>query len=158
MLAVSFGAFAWVDAWWATALLLVMALAIGWYSLGLFARASQGAAWRAMRGIATAEDMDELEHLGDRARGESFKRAASTPDPQRDRIFSDLVAQFGGRNGARGLVVEHLALHGVEIGEPEADRLLDEWRLFGIVRDQSLGEYLDEIAHDGESLRPGRSG
>lgn len=60
VLFVGFGAFAWVDAWWATALLLVAALAIGWYSLGLFARASQGAAWRAMRGVATDEDVEEV--------------------------------------------------------------------------------------------------
>jgi hypothetical protein len=39
MLVVGVGSFYWLNAWWATALLVLLALSIGWYSLGLFVQA-----------------------------------------------------------------------------------------------------------------------
>jgi len=44
MIGLGVGVFAWADKWWLTALLILAALAIGWYSLGLYARAATNAA------------------------------------------------------------------------------------------------------------------
>ena len=51
-----------------------------------------------------------------------------------------------GTDCARAVVVEHMAGHGTAIEPSDADRLLDEWRLLGIPRDDSLGQYLDGLA------------
>lgn len=141
-------AFTWAESWGPRILLLALAAAVGWYALGLFARASTTAAYRAMRGIATDEDIDELGHLGDRARGDAFTRAANIHDPQRDRIFSDFLDTTGGREGARDLVVWHLTNSEIPVDEDEADELLEEWRVVGIVRNESLGEFLDEVMRE----------
>lgn len=57
MLAIGINAFS-RDSWWGTALQLVGALAIGWFSLGLFERAAVGSMDRVMSGEATEEDED----------------------------------------------------------------------------------------------------
>lgn len=63
------------DAWWAIAMQIVGALVVGWFSLGLFERASVRSAERAYRGEATDEDIEELHRLGLRARNEVFREA-----------------------------------------------------------------------------------
>lgn len=61
-------AFTLVDRWWLTGLLLVAALAVGWYSLGLYARAATAAAQRARYFKATPDDEELLSELGAWAR------------------------------------------------------------------------------------------
>ncbi len=76
MICLGIGAFAWTDRWWLTALLILAALAVGWYSLGLYARAATAAAQRARTFDATAGDEDLLRELGrGRAHEEAFTRA-----------------------------------------------------------------------------------
>jgi UPF0716 family protein affecting phage T7 exclusion len=77
MVVLGIGAFAWVNHWWATVLLLVLALAVGWWSLGLYMRASIGSAQRVLRGEASPEDYQVIEELGTgRAHEEAFRAAA----------------------------------------------------------------------------------
>lgn len=76
MVGLGVGAFAWADKWWLTVLLILAALAVGWYSLGLYARAATAAAQRARNFEATADDEDLLHELGrGRAHEEAFRRA-----------------------------------------------------------------------------------
>lgn len=76
MIGLGVGAFAWTDSWWLTAPLILVALAVGWYSLGLYARAASTAAQRARHFEATADDEDLLRELGrGRAHEEAFRRA-----------------------------------------------------------------------------------
>lgn len=72
MLGVGINAFS-RDSWWATALQLVSALAIGWFSLGLFERAAVGSMGKVMSGEATEKDEEMLDDLG---RGAAYKEAA----------------------------------------------------------------------------------
>jgi hypothetical protein len=146
MIIVGIGAFAWADAWWATALLIALALAIGWYSLGIYARASSAAAQRVFHGVATDQDREELDHLGGRAREEAFRAAASAHDPVRDQIFQEHIDRMGGLDAARQLVIMYMTNLDLEVDDESADALLDEWRLFGLVQNASIGEYLDEHA------------
>jgi hypothetical protein len=141
MVGLGIGAFAWVDRWWATALLLATALGVGWYSLGLFARASTAAAHRALHGLASTEDDELLRGLGGRARNEAFR--AASYDPQRDRIYDEFVAMLGGEEGALDMIFEHAEANGQLIEEDEARALLTLWHYDGIVKNLSLGELLD---------------
>jgi hypothetical protein len=143
---VGIGAFMWADDWWVTVLLILLALAIAWFSVGLFAKASTAAAYRALRGVASDSDIEELDHLDDRALGEAMSRASEAPDTQRDMLFQRFIAQVGGQHAARELVVEHMERHGRLLDEGAADRVLDIWRRYGIVRNQSLGDFLDQQA------------
>jgi len=103
-------------------------------------------AYRAMHGVATDEDYSELDRLGDRALSEAVSRASHVHDPERDQIFEDFVDQAGGLEGARRMVIGHVAQHGLYLSEAQADGFLDTWRRYGIVKDQSLGDFLDENA------------
>jgi hypothetical protein len=75
MIGLGIAAFAWADAWWQTALLIVAALGVGWYSLGLYARAATKAAERARQFEATAEDEELLREVGARGHEEAFRVA-----------------------------------------------------------------------------------
>lgn len=76
MIGLGVAAFAWTDKWWLTVLLILAALAVGWYSLGLYARAATVAAQRARYFQATADDEDLLREVGrGRAHEEAFRRA-----------------------------------------------------------------------------------
>lgn len=76
MIGVAVAAFAATDAWWLRVLLLVVALGVGWYSLGLYARAATDSAQRARYFEATPEDEDLLRELGrGRANEETYRRA-----------------------------------------------------------------------------------
>lgn len=130
---------------WLTVLQLLVALAIGWYSLGLYARASTRAAHRLMHGVASGSDLDLLGELDERTRGEAFRAASYGSDPQRDRIYADIVGQLGGDAGAIEMVREHGAVNGCDIDEGTAEVLLEGWRFKGIVNNISLGEYLDAV-------------
>ncbi|HWQ22577.1 MAG TPA: hypothetical protein VNK94_00560 [Gaiellaceae bacterium] len=146
MIATVVAAFALFDQWWLRLLLLGAALAIGWYSLGLYARAVSLSAYRVTRGIGTDEDFEELGRLGEAAARQAIREVADAPDPQRDRLFGDFVNRAGGLDAAQAMVIEHMAHHGFDIDEEAAYELLDRWRKYGIVRNESLGEYLDETA------------
>jgi hypothetical protein len=143
MIGLGIGAFVWGDQWWAMGLLLAAALSVGWYSLGLFARASTVAARRAMLGMASPDDLELLGELGGRARGEAFR--AASYDPQRDRIFDEMVGMFGSEEGAVEMILEHAQAKGCEVDDDEARGLLEDWRLRGIVNDISLGAFLDVV-------------
>lgn len=81
MVGVGIGAFILTDAWWLRALLLVAALALGWWSLGLYARAATASAQRARYFVATPDDEDLLRELGrGRAHEEAFRRAEEEDD------------------------------------------------------------------------------
>jgi hypothetical protein len=144
--AVAIAVFLLFDSWWLRVIGVVASLAIGWYSLGLYARASTASAARLIRGAGTVEDYDEVGALGGTAAREATRRAADAPDPQRDRIFDDFLVQMGGLEGAQSLVTEHMARHDFDIDAEQASALLDSWRKYGIVRNESLGEYLDNQA------------
>jgi hypothetical protein len=74
MIGLGVGAFAWADSWWLTVLLIVVGLAVGWYSLGLYARAATAASQLARNFEANDEDL--LRELGrGRAHEEVFLRA-----------------------------------------------------------------------------------
>ncbi len=76
MVGVGIAAFTVSDAWWLRVILLLVALGVGWYSLGLYAKAATGAAQRARYFEATAEDEDLLRELGrGRAHEEAYRRA-----------------------------------------------------------------------------------
>lgn len=72
MIGLGVGAFAWADKWWLTVLVIVAALGVGWYSLGLYVRAATDAAQRARNFEATADDEDLLRELG---RGQAHEEA-----------------------------------------------------------------------------------
>jgi hypothetical protein len=146
MIALGVGAFAWTDSWLWRALIIAAALAVGWYSLGLFARASTASAYRVMRGIGTDEDYEELDRLGVRQRALALQGAVTASDPQRDGIYRRMVTMLGGEEVARQTVIEHMSGHGIDVGPAEASALLKRWHLVGIVQDLSLGEFLDETA------------
>lgn len=76
-LAIGLGAaaFAWADSWWLTVLLLLAALAVAWYSVGLYSEAATAAARRATRSLATPNDEELLREIGPRARDEAFRAA-----------------------------------------------------------------------------------
>jgi hypothetical protein len=155
MAAVAVAAFVLFDEWWLTAVGVLVALAIGWYSLGLYARATTTSAYRMIRGVASDEDYEEVGGLGESAAREAIRQAADAPDPQRDRIFGEFLNQVGGLDAAQALVVEHMAGHGFDVDSETAYDLLESWRKYGIVRDESLGEYLDDQANHLEELEPG---
>ncbi len=142
MLGVGINAFARGSVW-LTALQLLVALAIGWYSLGLYARASTRAAHRFMHGGATKSDMELLGELEGKPLGEAFRAAMYGSDPQRDRIYNDIVSQLGGEDAALAMVQEHAGANDCEVNREAAEVLLEGWRFKGIVQNISLGEYLD---------------
>jgi putative exporter of polyketide antibiotics len=63
MVAVAVASFALFDQWWLILLGVLVAAAVGWYSLGLYQRASVGAALRLIRGVATDADYAEIAEL-----------------------------------------------------------------------------------------------
>jgi hypothetical protein len=99
-----------------------------------------------IRGVATDEDYDEIGRLGYSAARQAIRQAADAPDPQRDRLFGEFLDQTGGLEAAHELVIDHMAERGFAFDPEAASELLDRWRKFGIVRDESLGEYFDETA------------
>lgn len=82
--------------------------------------------------------------------------AAEEPDPQRDRIYGDFLDRAGGLVAAKELVVDHLAEHCYEIDGELARELLDSWRTYGIVRNESLGDFLDDEVEAFEAVRSER--
>jgi hypothetical protein len=73
-------------------------------------------------------------------------QSAPAVEEQGDR-FGEYLELFGGPDGARYLITDHLARHhGIDVDEGQADALLEGFRHVGIPRDLSLGKYLDEIA------------
>ena len=56
MVGLGIGAFTLTDAWWLRVLLLVAALALGWWSLGLYARAATASAQHTRYFEATPND------------------------------------------------------------------------------------------------------
>lgn len=81
MIGLGVSAFLWADKWWLTVLLILAALAVGWYSLGLYVRAATAAARRARNLEATADDEHLLRELGrGRAHEEAFRRAREQDD------------------------------------------------------------------------------
>ena len=81
MVGLGIGAFAWTDRWWLTALLLFGGLSIGWYALGLYARAATAAAQRARQFEASPADETLLRELGrGQANEEAFRRARELDD------------------------------------------------------------------------------
>lgn len=77
MIGVAINAFS-RDAWWATLLQLIGALAIGWFSLGLFQRAAVRAVRRSITGGMTDADLEMLRDVGSgAARREAERRALS---------------------------------------------------------------------------------
>jgi hypothetical protein len=75
---------------------------------------------------------------------------ADSDDPKRDRIFDGLIRQLGGMEEAVATVVQHARMSGRTMDEDDAVRILDEWRLRGIVRNISLGDYLNIEAERGQ--------
>lgn len=146
MVAVAISAFVLFGQWWLRVLLVLFALVIGWYSLGLYARARTDSADRMIRGVATDEDYDEIGRLGYSAARQAIRQAADAPDPPRDKLFGEFLNRTGGLEAAQELVIDHMAERGFDLDPEAASELLDRWRKFGIVRDESLGEYLDETA------------
>lgn len=144
MLGVGINAFARGSVW-LTVLQLLVALAIGWYSLGLYARASTRAAHRYMHGVASESDLDLLGELDGKSQGEAFRAARYGADPQRDRIYRDIVGQLGGEDAAVQMIQEHAELNDCEVDNETAVGILEGWRFKGIVIDVSLGEYLDAV-------------
>ena len=147
MVAVAVASFMLFDEWWLTAVGVLVALGIGWYSLGLYARASTISASRMIRGAATDEDYAEIGRLGPAAAREATRAAADAPDPQRDRLYGEFLIRAGGVDAAQELVIEHMARAGFTINPESAYDLLERWRKYGIVRNESLGEFLDDQAH-----------
>lgn len=78
------GAFVWVSSCWATALMVCAAVAVAWYSVGLYAQAASAAAHRSRQGYATEEDIRLLGELGTRSRREAFRAAGYEQDDQQD--------------------------------------------------------------------------
>jgi hypothetical protein len=83
MIGLGVAAIVWVDAWWARVILLVAAVGVGWYSLGLYSEAATAAARRTTRSLATPEDEDLLHGIGPRARDEAFRVAGGSEDATR---------------------------------------------------------------------------
>jgi hypothetical protein len=80
MIGVAINAFS-RGSWWATTLELLGALWIGWFSLGLFHGASVRAVRRAMRGEASAKDMEMLRDIGEGAAySEAVREAHEEPN------------------------------------------------------------------------------
>ena len=94
MIAIAVAAFALFDQWWLILLGVVVAAAVGWYSLGLYQRASIGSAQRLIRAVATDEDYAEIAELPAHARSAAIRAAAEAPDPQRDRLFQDSSSEL----------------------------------------------------------------
>lgn len=111
--------------------------------LALYARASTRAAHRLMHGGATESDIELLGELEGKPLGEAFRAAIYGSDPQRDRIYNDIVGQLGGEDAALAMVQEHAEANDCEVNRETAEALLEGWRFKGIVQNISLGEYLD---------------
>jgi len=81
MVCVGIAAFTVADVWWLTVVLLVCAIVIGWYSVGLYAKAATDAAQRARHFEATPEDEDLLREVGrGRAHEEALRSARERDD------------------------------------------------------------------------------
>jgi hypothetical protein len=81
MIAVGIGTFVVTDSWWLRVPLVLVALAIGWYSLGLYARAATAAAQRVRYFEATPDDEDLLREVGKgHANEEAFRCAREQDD------------------------------------------------------------------------------
>ena len=81
MVGLGIAAFTLTDAWSLRVLVLVAALAVGWCSLGLYARVATASAQRARLFDATPEDEDLLRELGrGRAHEKAFRRAPKEDD------------------------------------------------------------------------------
>jgi hypothetical protein len=83
MIGLGVAAFVLVEAWWARALLLVAAVGVGWYSLGLYSEAATAAARRANQSLVTPEDEGLLREIGPRARDEAFRVAGGSASATR---------------------------------------------------------------------------
>jgi len=67
----------------------------------------------------------------------------ASDDPQRDRIFNGLIEQLGGLDQAIDVVQMQAESNGAALTRESALDLIEEWRTEGLVRNVSLGEYLD---------------
>lgn len=68
-----------------------------------------------------------------------------TPDQERDAIYADFLDELGGLESTILLIHQLAISRGVDIDDDDAHRLLERWRLEGIVRDVSLGDSIEEV-------------
>lgn len=107
MLSVGINAFSY-GSWWATALQLLGALVIGWFSLGLFQKAAVASMGRMMRGEATAKDSERLGDLGGGAAYREAARQAVAVEQADYRFKQALAARNAERETGRRAYIEGL--------------------------------------------------
>ena len=98
------------------------------------ARAETDAAWQAVRQTAAPPTTPAPATIS------STDEALAA----RDRAFYDFVNAVGGYEPLVELVQQHGQAAGVELANDEALMMIEGWRQSGVVRNMSIGEYLDE--------------
>jgi hypothetical protein len=76
----------------------------------------------------------------------TFRTTVKQVEAGRDEAYSRFVALHGGEDNLVSVVQSHARLvHGIELSRVDARILLEGWRRYGVVRNMSVGEYLDQV-------------